>query len=143
MNQIETEQQFIERRLREENTERFRKEFQQSELLRKQREARDAEEAQAREAREKREKHEQDLCDNKKLLNDVERCPVCGTDRVPVVAVSHPIYGTDRLCIRKTRQAKACGLISPDAWDLLTDAERNSGYIIESGQALRNLKVLK
>ncbi len=143
MSQIETEQQYIERRLREENTERFRKEFKQAELLRKQREARESEERAATVAREAREKINEANREARSLNSVTETCPVCGTQRVPVAAVSHLIYGTDDMCIRKPKAAKASGQITPDAWDMLTENEKKNGYILQFGAMLANAKALK
>jgi hypothetical protein len=140
---IETEEQYIERRLREENTDRFRKEFQQAELLRIAREKREAQEAKDRTEREKREKVEASVLEARKINSETETCRVCGTQRVPVAAISHPVFGTDNLCIRKPYAAKACGQITSDAWDMLTEAEKRDGYIIEFGIILTNEKVLK
>lgn len=143
MSSIETEEQYIERRLREENTERFRKEFQQHELLRVAREKREAEEAKALAEREAREKAEASVREAQEINSKTETCRVCGTQRVSVAAISHPVYGTDSRCIRKPHAAKACGQITPDAWDMLTKDEKNNGYIIEYGMVLTNEKVLK
>lgn len=143
MSQIETEQQYIERRLREENTERFRKEFQQSELLRISREKREAEEAKATAARQAREKIESASREARVITSETETCSVCGTDRVPTVAISHAIPNTDNKCIRKPKAALASGQITADAWDMLTETEKNNGYIIEFGMLLTNAKKLK
>jgi hypothetical protein len=143
MNQIETEQQYVERRLREENTERFRKEFQQAELLRIAREKREAQEAKDRSERQAREKIETSAREARAINSDTETCLVCGTDRVPVAAICHFIYGTDSRCIRKPRAAKATGQLTEDQWDMLTDVEKRDGFIIEYGAGLRNVKVLK
>ncbi len=143
MSQIETEQQYIERRLREENTERFRKDFQQAELLRIARENHEAEEAKALAERQAREKIEASVREARATNSAIETCPVCGTERVPVAAISHPVFGTDKRCIRNPKAAKAAGQLTEDQWDMLTEAEKRDGYIIEFGTILTNEKVLK
>jgi hypothetical protein len=143
MPSIENEEQYIERRLREENTERFRKEFQQHELLRIAREKREAEEAKTLAQQTAREKVEEQERHARLINSDTETCLICGMHRVPVTAISHAIYDTDSRCIRKPRAAKACGQITLDAWDMLTEAEKNNGYIMKCGMVLTNEKVLK
>lgn len=143
MSQIETEQQYIERRVREENTERFHQEFKQAELLRIAREKHEAEEAKATAERAAREKINAANREARAINSVTETCPVCGTQRVPVAAVSHAIYGTDNLCIRKPKAAKASGQLTQDQWDELTEAEQRNGFIVELGMMLANAKVLK
>src|ERR1035441_10104524 len=142
-NQKETEEQYVSRRLSEENAERFHKEFQQSEILRERRELREADEAKSTAARQERERIDALNRELRAINSETEICSVCGTNRVPVAAISHPVYGTDNRCIRKPKAAKAIGLISPDAWDLLTDDEKTKGYIILQGTMMANEKQLK
>jgi hypothetical protein len=142
-NQKETEEQYVSRRLSEENAERFHKEFQQSEILRVRREAREAEEAKATAARQARDNVNRLRSELQVINSDTETCPVCGTNRVPVVAISHPVFGTNNRCIRKPKAAKAIGLVTPDAWDMLTDDEKTKGYIIIDGTMLSNEKMAK
>src|SRR5216683_6994621 len=125
----ETEAQFIERRLREENTERFRKEFAQSEVLRKRREITDAENAKELAARERRESINKASWENRQNQSKTVTCEVCGSQNVPEVAVSHVVWGTDDKCIRKPRVAKASGLLTQDQWDDLSPEEIKNGYV--------------
>ena len=137
---METEQQYVERRLREENTERFSKEYQESQrTARAKQEAQDAMESAKRTARLAQEKA---LEANAKSLRDVETCPVCGTE-VAKTAIVHHIYNTEDRCIRKPRQAKASGIVTEDAWDMLTDDERKHGFVIKGGATLAAVKTLK
>jgi hypothetical protein len=55
-------------------------------------------------------------------------CSVCGVLVVPT-ASSH--VSGNNLCIRNPRAAKACGRISRDAYELLTDDQRKNGYIVK------------
>ena len=139
----ETEAEYIERRLREENTERFRNEFAQHEILRKRREEQEAEEAREQLVRNQRERYEHESFVLSETMSETETCPVCGTQRVPKVLVTHNVYGTEDKCIRKPREAKACGIITADAWEMLTDQEKCKGYILRNGASLFNAKVLK
>ena len=142
-NQKETEEQYVSRRLSEENAERFHKEFQQSEILRVRREAREAEEAKATAARQARDNIDALKRDVRAINSDTETCSVCGTNRVPVVALSHLVYGTDNRCVRKPHAAKAVGLITEDQWDMLSDDEKVKGFIVINGAQMHNEKVLK
>jgi|ERR1017187_2837833 hypothetical protein len=138
---METENQYIERRLREENTERLRQEYQESQrIARAKQEAQEAKELAERAARQA---HEAALIVNAKLMSDNETCPVCGSDKIPRTAVMHNIYGTEDRCIRKPRLCKASGIITLDAWDMLTDAEKKNGYVMRGGATLAAAKLLK
>jgi hypothetical protein len=55
-------------------------------------------------------------------------CSVCG-GMTTEDAVCHT-NGAD-LCVRDPYKAKLCGRISKDAWDMLTEAEKSDGYIIQ------------
>jgi hypothetical protein len=120
----------------------WEKEFQQSELLRKQREIREAEEAKSRAERDARAQFEKASSERRKINSDKENCLVCGTE-VAKVAVVHDVYNTEDRCIRKPRQAKASGILTQDAWDLLVDDEKKNGFIIKGGATLAAVKLLK
>lgn len=136
----ETEQQYVERRLREDNADNYRKEYRQSEsIARAKREAQEDKELAERTARLA---HEKALLDNAKLLSDVEDCSICGHS-VAKTAVMHNIYGTEDRCIRKPRLAKASGIITEDAWDMLSDVEKTNGFVIRGGATLAAAKILK
>lgn len=132
----ETESQYIERRVREENTERFRKEFQQHELLRKAAEAREAEEAKNQAERTERGRVDEAARATRAANADTERCKVCGQE-VPKACVSHIVYGTSNKCVRKVKAARACGIITQDAWETLTPEEIENGFIIPEGAVLQ------
>jgi DNA repair exonuclease SbcCD ATPase subunit len=136
----ETEEQFVERRMREDNADNYRKEYQQSQgIARAKQEAQDAKEIAARTERLAQEKA---LEANAKSLRDVETCPVCGTE-VAKTAIVHHIYNTEDRCIRKPRLCKASGIITEDAWDMLSDAEKKNGFVIKGGATLAAVSTLK
>lgn len=117
-------------------------EYQTAEALRKQQASRDAETAKDNAARSERLAQEKALQANAKSLRDVETCPVCGTE-VAKTAIVHNIYNTDDRCIRKPRLCKASGIITEDAWDMLSDAEKKNGFVIKGGATLAAVKTLK
>jgi len=117
-------------------------EYQTTEALCKQQASREAQDAKEIAARTERLAQEKALEANAKSLRDVETCPVCGTE-VAKTAVMHNIYGTEDRCIRKPRLAKASGIITEDAWDMLSDVEKTNGFVIRGGATLAAAKILK
>jgi hypothetical protein len=125
----ETEAQYIERRIRETQTEIFKTEY----AIQQKKRLADAE--QALETAKWAAEHEARL---KRLASENEHryispqdrveCTVCG-EMVDSLVACHT-SGND-ICVRKPREAKMAGRITKDAWDALTEAERNNGYVIK------------
>jgi hypothetical protein len=139
----ETEEQYINRRVREANVEQYRKEFQQSEILRKRREIVEAEEESNRVASVERDHINKLIMERRESNEDTMTCKVCGQQNVPKVAISHIVWNTDNRCIRKPKAAKASGLLTEDQWDSLSPDEKTNGYVIEYGAGLSNVQLLK
>jgi hypothetical protein len=136
--QPETEDQYVTRMLAEEKTEHYRNQYRHNQLLKKQADAQAAADAPAIAERERR--FEQMVLKEarKKENSDTETCPVCGLANIPKCAVSHPIYGTDDKCFRKPKEARYCGQLNTDQWDMLTGPEKNNGFILRGGEMLGN-----